>query len=46
MLLPEIISKEPLGLMVRKGDDKFFDVVRWTMFAMYQAEESGVTRRT
>ena len=42
-LLPEIISKEPLGLMVRKGDDKFFDLVRWTMYAMYQAEESGVT---
>ena len=42
-LLPEIISKEPLGLMVRKGDDKYFDVVRWTLFAMYQAEESGVT---
>ena len=45
VLLPEIISKEPLGLMVRKGDDKFFDVVRWTMFAMYQAEESGVTSK-
>ena len=44
-LLPDIISKEPLGLMVRKGDDKFFDVVRWTMFAMYQAEESGVTMK-
>ncbi len=44
LLLPDIISKEPLGLMVRKGDDKFFDVVRWTMFAMYQAEESGVTQ--
>ena len=43
-LLPDVISKEPLGLMVRKGDDKFFDVVRWTMFAMYQAEESGVTQ--
>ena len=42
-LLPEIISKEPLGMMVRKGDDKFFDVVRWTLFAMIQAEESGVT---
>ena len=42
-LLPDVISKEPLGLMVRKGDDKFFDVVRWTMYAMYQAEESGVT---
>ena len=45
VLLPEIISKEPLGLMVRKGDDKFFDVVRWTMFAMFQAEESGVTSK-
>lgn len=43
-LLPEVISKEPLGLMVRKGDDKFFDVVRWTLFALYQAEESGVTQ--
>ena len=44
LLMPDIISKEPLGLMVRKGDDKYFDVVRWTMFAMYQAEESGVTQ--
>jgi general L-amino acid transport system substrate-binding protein len=43
LLLPDVISKEPLGLMVRKGDDKFFDAVRWTMYAMYQAEESGVT---
>ena len=45
VLLPEIISKEPLGMMVRKGDDKFFDVVRWTLFAMIQAEESGVTSK-
>ena len=45
LLLPDIISKEPLGLMVRKGDDKFFDVVRWTLFAMFQAEESGVTSK-
>ena len=44
-LLPEIISKEPLGMMVRKGDDKFFDLVRWTLFAMIQAEESGVTSK-
>ncbi len=44
-LLPEIISKEPLGMMVRKGDDKFFDVVRWTLYAMIQAEESGVTSK-
>ena len=45
VLLPEIISKEPLGMMVRKGDDKFFDLVRWTLFAMLQAEESGVTSK-
>ncbi len=45
LLLPEIISKEPLGMMVRKGDDKYFDLVRWTLFAMIQAEESGVTSK-
>ena len=44
-LLPDIISKEPLGPMVRKGDDKFFDVVRWTFIALLQAEESGVTSK-
>ncbi|MDT7950351.1 MAG: amino acid ABC transporter substrate-binding protein [Acetobacteraceae bacterium] len=44
MLLPEVISKEPLGLMVRKGDDKFFDVVRWSFIALLQAEESGITQ--
>ena len=45
VLLPEIISKEPLGMMVRKGDDKYFDLVRWTLFAMIQAEESGVSSK-
>ena len=45
VLLPEVISKEPLGLMVRKGDDKFFDLVRWTLFAILQAEESGITSK-
>jgi len=44
VLLPEIISKEPLGIMVRKGDDKFYDVARWSLFALLQAEESGVTQ--
>jgi general L-amino acid transport system substrate-binding protein len=43
MLLSDIISKEPLGVMVRKGDDKWFDVVRWTMIAMITAEEKGIT---
>ncbi len=45
VLLPDIISKEPLGLMVRKGDDKFFDLVRWTFIALIQGEESGVTSK-
>ena len=44
LLLPEIISKEPLGYMVRKGDDKWFDVVRWTYFAELTAEELDVTQ--
>jgi len=44
ILLPEVISKEPLGLMVRKGDDKFFDLVRWTFIVLLQAEESGVNQ--
>ena len=44
-LLPEIISKEPLGPMVRKGDDKFYDVVKWTHFAQLTAEEYGITSK-
>ncbi|MEL6316263.1 MAG: amino acid ABC transporter substrate-binding protein [Pseudomonadota bacterium] len=43
VILPEVISKEPLGPVVRKGDDNWFDVVRWTLFAMVEAEEQGVT---
>ena len=42
-LLPEIISKEPLGPVVRKGDAKWFDVVRWTHFGLLIAEENGLT---
>jgi len=45
VLLPEIISKEPLGVMVRKGDDKWFDLVRWTFAAMITAEEKGITSK-
>ena len=44
VLLADIISKEPLGPMVRKGDDKWFDLVRWTMFVLVTAEELGVTQ--
>lgn len=43
MVLPEIISKEPLGPVVRQGDDQWFNIVRWTLFAMINAEEAGVT---
>src|SRR5215212_3261470 len=44
VLLPEVISKEPIGPWVRQGDDQWFDVVRWTLFAMINAEELGVTQ--
>ncbi|MBS0639063.1 MAG: amino acid ABC transporter substrate-binding protein [Proteobacteria bacterium] len=44
VLLSDIISKEPLGVMVRKGDDKWFDVARWTFIAMITAEEKGITK--
>ncbi|WP_426957016.1 amino acid ABC transporter substrate-binding protein [Muricoccus radiodurans] len=44
VLLPEIFSKEPLGPVVRKGDWKFFDIVRWTLFALITAEELGINR--
>ncbi|MBV1897213.1 MAG: amino acid ABC transporter substrate-binding protein [Rhodobacteraceae bacterium] len=43
VLLPEIISKEPLGPLVRHGDDEWGDVVRWTLYALVSAEELGVT---
>lgn len=43
IVLPEIISKEPLGPLVREGDNQWGDVVRWTFHAMLTAEELGVT---
>lgn len=42
-ILPERISKEPLGPVVRQGDDQWFNIVKWTLFAMLDAEELGVT---
>ena len=42
-ILPETISKEPLGPMVRRGDDQWFAIARWVRIALIQAEESGVT---
>ncbi|HYZ34171.1 MAG TPA: amino acid ABC transporter substrate-binding protein [Crenalkalicoccus sp.] len=44
LILPERISKEPLGPMVRHGDDQWFDLVSWVLRAMIEAEEYGVTR--
>ncbi len=43
VILPEIISKEPLGPLVRHGDDQWADVVRWVMNALIAAEELGIT---
>lgn len=45
IVLPEIISKEPLGPAVRHGDDQWFDIVKWVLFAMINAEELGVTSK-
>ena len=45
VILPELISKEPLAPAVRQGDDQWFDIVRWTQFAMIEAEERGVNSR-
>ncbi|MCZ3378407.1 amino acid ABC transporter substrate-binding protein [Rhizobium sp. AG207R] len=45
LILPERISKEPLGPVVRQGDDEWFNIVRWTVFAIIQAEEWGMTSK-
>ncbi len=44
VILPEIISKEPLGPLVRQGDDQWADIARWTLNALIAAEEYGVTK--
>ncbi len=46
VILPEIISKEPLGPVVRHGDDQWFDIVKWVHFAMVNAEELGVSQKS
>ena len=46
VILPEIISKEPLAPAVRRGDDQWLALVRWVQFAMLDAEELGVSSRT
>jgi general L-amino acid transport system substrate-binding protein len=45
LILPEIISKEPLGPVVRHGDDEWFDIMKWTVFALLEAEEYGVNQK-
>lgn len=46
LLLPENITMEPLGAWIRKGDDQWLDIVRWTQFALIWAEQQGVTAAT
>ncbi|HSH41784.1 MAG TPA: amino acid ABC transporter substrate-binding protein [Arenicellales bacterium] len=41
-VLPEVISKEPLGPAVRQGDDQWYDIIKWTLFTLLNAEELGV----
>src|SRR5512139_2865288 len=45
IILPEIISKEPLAPVVRHGDDQWYDIVNWTVMAMIEAEEMGITSK-
>jgi general L-amino acid transport system substrate-binding protein len=45
VVLPEIISKEPLGPVVRQGDDAWFNIVKWTYYALLNAEELGITSK-
>lgn len=45
VILPDVISKEPLAAAVRHGDDEWFDIVKWAVFAMIDAEEKGVTSK-
>jgi len=44
LILPELISKEPLGPSVRRGDEEFFAIARWVIFALLEAEEYGITQ--
>jgi general L-amino acid transport system substrate-binding protein len=44
LILPELISKEPLGPMVRRGDDEWFAITKWVVYGLIEAEEYGVTQ--
>jgi general L-amino acid transport system substrate-binding protein len=45
VVLPETISKEPLGPVVRHGDDQWFDIVKWTLYCMVESEEYGLSSK-
>src|SRR5690242_11694200 len=45
VILPETISKEPLAPAVRHGDDEWYDIVKWTVYALIEAEERGVSSK-
>ena len=45
MILPDLISKEPLGPAVRRGDDEFFAIAKWVVFALIEAEDYGITQK-
>ncbi|OUS25008.1 amino acid ABC transporter substrate-binding protein [Gammaproteobacteria bacterium 45_16_T64] len=44
-ILPEVISKEPLGPAVRQGDDQWFNIIKWTLYALLEAEELNITKK-
>jgi len=44
VILPELISKEPLGPMVRRGDDEWFSIVKWVIYGLIESEEYGITK--
>jgi len=46
IILPEVISKEPLGPVVRQGDDQWFNLIKWTLYALINAEEMGVGQQS
>ena len=45
IILPELISKEPLGPSVRRGDDEFFAIAKWVVYALIEAEDYGITSK-
>jgi general L-amino acid transport system substrate-binding protein len=45
VILADVISKEPFGPAVRHGDDRWFDIVKWSLFAMIEAEELGLSSK-